>query len=176
MADGDVTLTVSNILLNLVGTYDKEKDLGGNVTGPFDVKVQDSLANGTGDDQSDLLFRDGRSADINGDTEFAAGLDLAGGLTDEYGRTLTFVEVSLIYIKNKAAAGNLIVGGAAANAFSSWMGAAAHTLTIPPGGVEFRHAPKDGSFAVTAGAADLLKIAASAGTISYDIVLMGRSA
>jgi hypothetical protein len=72
----------------------------------------------------------------------------------------------------------VIVGGAAANQFLTWVGAATHTVTVRPGGLFQLIAPDATAYAVTATTADLLRITNSgAGTsVTYDIVLLGASA
>lgn len=153
-------LTISG---KLVGTSDLEKPQSAlSISG-----VGVTLTAGTGNNQFNQLWSDSRSIGTGGES-----LDLSGSLTNALGATVNFTAVKTIYIRNKATSGNLIVGNAASNGFISWVGALAHTITIPPGGVFMLTAPLAG-FGVTGGTADLLKIAASAGTIDYDIVLAG---
>ncbi|MGL5908611.1 MAG: hypothetical protein ACRCZP_01335, partial [Phycicoccus sp.] len=90
------------------------------------------------------------------------------------------VKVKAIVIA--AAAGNtnnVVVGGAATNGFTSWVGAATHTVTVRPGGVlALFTGPADANgYAVVAGTGDLLRVANSgAGTpVSYDLLVIGTS-
>lgn len=145
------------------------------LSNPKDVlskTVQKEFANGTSSGQCDLIFRDQRTL-TTGNSE---DLDLAGGLTDPFGTTLTFVKVKVIIIENLSTTQTLTVGGAAANQFINWVGAANDVINIPPGGFFAISAPAAG-FAVTADTGDLLKILNSAGaSCTYNIVILGTSA
>lgn len=132
------------------------------------------LTEGVGDNQADLLFADERTLAASASED----LDLSGVLTSPLGATIAAVRIKAILIK--AAAGNtndVIVGGAATNAFVGPFGAAANTHAVRPGGVYLAVAPKAG-WPVTAATADLLRIAnGGAGTdVTYDVVLIGASA
>jgi hypothetical protein len=149
----------------------------GIASAPLTKAFSVSLASGTGAGQADRAFTDTRTLSASATED----LDLAGVLTDAFGATLTFAKVKGIYIA--AASGNtnnVIVGNATTNGFISWVGGAAHTLTVRPGGVLalFCGAADTNGYAVTAGTADLLKIANSAGTtsVTYDIAIIGTSA
>lgn len=136
-----------------------------------------SLTNGTAAGQVDRLFADTRTLAASATED----LDLAGVLTDALGTVATFVKVKAIYIKAAAAnTNNVVVGAAAVNAFIGPFGAATHTIALRPGGfVVLACGAADATgYGVTAGTADLLKIANSgAGTgVTYDIVILGTSA
>lgn len=132
------------------------------------------LADGTAANKADLLFTDTRTLALSSNED----LDLAGGLADPFGNTLTFVKVK--YIRIKAAAGNggnIVVKPAASNGFTGPFGAATHTLSIPAGGHVQLAAPVSG-WTVTASTGDLLNIANDDGaaSASYDIEIVGTSA
>jgi len=133
------------------------------------------ISNGTGDNQADLLFVDTRTIAASSNDD----LDLAGGsLSDPLGNALTFATVKAILVK--AAAGNtndVVVGGEDSAAFVGPFGGTDETISIPPGGSCLLTAPVDG-WAVTATAADILRIANSAGGtgVDYDIMIVGTSA
>lgn len=133
------------------------------------------LADGTGANQADLVYSGTRTLSASGSEE----LDLAGGLEDAFGATLTFAKIKGILIK--AASGNtnnVVVGGAASNAFQGPFGATNDTIAVKPGGQFLISAPNAAGWPVTAGTGDLLKIANSSGTtgVTYDIVIIGTSA
>lgn len=133
-----------------------------------------SFSDGTTDGKADRLWSDKRSLAAAA----SESLDLAGGLTDPSGATITFVKVKAIFIRAAATnAADIVVGNAAANAFVGPFGAAAHTLAVKPGGSLVLVAP-NGGWAVTAGTGDLLKILNSAGAAAadYEIVILGTSA
>ncbi len=130
-------------------------------------------ATGTGDSQFDLAWSDQRTL-----AAASEDIDLAGSLTKAIGGTFTAVEIGVIYIRNRAtvAASRLTVGNGTNPAITGLVGAAAHTFRVPAGGIFLWVAPYDGGgLTVTAGSADVLKIDAGAATITYDIVVLGRS-
>jgi hypothetical protein len=138
----------------------------------FAVQELLQFAKGLGAGKADLVFADTRTLAASA-TE---NLDLSGVLTDAFGATLAFVQVVAILVKAHAAnVNNVIVGGAASNAFLL-LADATDKVVIPPGGAFLLMA--DAGFGVTPSTGDLLKVANSAGTtgVTYDIVVIGRSA
>lgn len=134
-----------------------------------------SFSDGSGANQITRIFADTRTLAASANED----LDLAGGLTDAIGQTITLARVRAILIR--AAAGNtnnVIVGGASSNGFITWVGGATHTVTLRPGGVMLLAAPDATAYAVTASTGDLLRIAnSSSGTsVTYDIVILGATA
>lgn len=129
------------------------------------------LASGTGSGSADREFHDSRTL-TTGATE---DLDLAGGLTDPLGNTLTFATIKAIVVL--AASGNttnLTLG----NGTNAWVGpwGATGTEVVKPGGLYVNVAPGTG-WTVTASTADILKVANAAGaSATYRIVLLGTSA
>lgn len=135
------------------------------------------LANGTAAGQVDRIFHDTRTLTASATED----IDLAGVLADALGTTLTFARVKGLIVA--AAAGNtnnVIVGGASATQFVSWVGAATHTVTVRPGAVLALMAGSADAvgYVTAAGSTDLLKIANSGGTtsVTYDLVVIGCSA
>ena len=137
----------------------------------FDLTLSDTLSNGTGNDQVDVVWHDQRTLATTSEN-----LDLAGSLTSAFGSTVTFAKVKGICIKNMSTTTTQIVtvGGAAATQFINWVGDSSDTVKVGPDGILFLWSPMDG-YAVTAGTGDLLKIATSA-NITYDIWIIGTSA
>jgi hypothetical protein len=168
----------TNVLVNVAAkqTPTTPLDLGSSEANIV-KKLAISLLSGVAAGQADLIFSDTRTLAASANED----LDLAGGLTGAFGATLTFVKVKLVLVA--AAVGNtnnVIVGGAPSNAFATWAGAAAHTVTVRPGGaLLLTVGPGDlNAYGVTAGTGDLLRIANSgAGTsVSYDVIVIGTSA
>ncbi|MGL5909492.1 MAG: hypothetical protein ACRCZP_05790, partial [Phycicoccus sp.] len=88
-----------------------------------------SLASGVAAGQADRIFTDTRTLAASANED----IDLAGALLDALGGPAAMVKVKAIVIA--AAAGNtnnVVVGGAATNGFTSWVGAATHTVTVRP--------------------------------------------
>ncbi len=132
------------------------------------------FSNGVGLNQADQIFHDQRTLAASGNEE----LDLAGGLTDAFGNTLTFSAIKGMILK--AAAGNtnnVLLGGAAVNAFVNWVSDATDEIVIKPDGLFVLIDPTAGGYGVTASTADLLRIENSgAGTgVTYDLIIIGIS-
>lgn len=142
---------------------------------PLTFRRSYDLASGTGADQADKIFHDQRTLGASSTED----LDLAGGLTDAFGSTITFVKIRGLFVA--AATGNtnnVQVGGAAANQFINWVADASDKINVRPGGIFALIARDTTGYAVTAGTGDLLRIGNSgAGTsVTYDIVIIGTSA
>jgi hypothetical protein len=133
------------------------------------------LATGTGDWQFDTIFSDERTATAAPDP-----LDLRGTLVSQLtGAALTFVEVGAIGIVNMstAVASVLSVGAGSNPAFAGLFGATGDIVKVGASGLLLWVAPLDGGgLATTAGTADILTIDPGAATITYRIVIVGRSA
>ena len=143
------------------------------VNAAYNEKAELSLTNGTGSGQADLIWSDTRTLAASA-TE---NLDLAGGLTDEFRTALTFVEVVAVYVKAASANTNdVLFGGAASNGFSTPFGDASDVVKIKPGGVLLLTNPV--GYGVTASTGDILKMAnsSSGSSVTYDIIVVGRSA
>lgn len=132
------------------------------------------FTNGQGANQGNQAWVSRQTLDASDSVE----LDLAGGLTDAFGTALTFAEIKLIMVyADDNNTNNVLVGGAAANAFSTMFGDSSDVLSLLPGTL-FSLATKDATgYGVTAATADLLKIANSAGStsVTFEIALLGNS-
>lgn len=164
----------ANIKLSIDAHLDAAIDLGtvaqALLYGPTYV-----FADGTGADQIKQVFADTRTISASSNED----LDLAGGLTNALGQSITFTKIRAIAIKaSPSNTNNVLVGGAASAQFASWVGDATDVVVVRPGGLLVLVAPDATGYAVTATSADLLRIANSAGStsVSYDIVLLGTTA
>ena len=132
-----------------------------------------SLSNGTGAGQGDQLWHGQRTTDQAGEN-----LDLAGGLTNALGQPINLARVKGLLIR--AADGNavnLVVGPAVTNGWAGPFGDASDRIAVQPGGVFLVWATGLTAWPVTAGTGDLLHIAAeSAGSVTYDAIVIGASA
>jgi hypothetical protein len=166
--------TLSSLLTVTVSpTYTNQRN-GFNVGYSPASTLKKQLASGTGSGQADRMFDDIRHLNASASED----LDLAGGLSDGFGETLTFVKIKAIYVE--AAAGNtndVVVGGASANAFVGPFGGATHTLALKPGQAVLLMNTGAG-WTVTPATGDLLKIAnGGAGTgVDYTVIIIGTSA
>ena len=144
----------------------------GSVAQDLKYAASHSFTDGTGANQAQKLFTDQRTLAASANES----LDLSGVLTDVFGATLAFTKIKAILVK--AADGNtndVVLGGAASNAWIGPFGASTHTVAVKPGGTVMFVAPDANGYAVTAGTGDLLKVANSAAgsAVTYDIVLVG---
>ncbi|TQV85194.1 hypothetical protein FKG94_03115 [Exilibacterium tricleocarpae] len=130
------------------------------------------LLEGTGANQANKTYHDQRTLAASANEE----LDLSGALTDAFGSAIAFTKIKSVVMFAAESNGDVIeVGGAAANGFADWVGAAAHVVRLRPGGLFVLSAPDDAAYTVTAGTGDLLRITNTdaAGAASYDIILTG---
>lgn len=147
------------------------------------------FSNGTGSLECNLMFHDRRRITPSSPTDL---LDLAGGLVDVFGNTLTFSVIKALMIWNlgvpnaspatawtKTNGEDLNVGGGA-NSIISWFGGASATgdekILVRSGGFIGLAAPHDG-YGITAATADILRINLEGGgsaDVDYDIVLLGN--
>lgn len=140
-----------------------------------DVTLRRTLAlmPGTGNGQADLAFFDTRTLAASATED----LDLAGGLVDAFGATLTFVEIcALLITAAPTNTNNVVVGAAASNGWSPIFGAATERLILRPGASFLL--THDAGYPVVASTGDLLRVGNSgSGTpVTYTIALIGRSA
>ena len=171
-------MTIDKCSINLNAVIDGE--YGSTSAAPFSSRaiqqVLKSLSStftvGTGANQANKLYSASGTVDTTGIT-----LDLAGGLTDVFGNTITFTSiVAAAFINTETADGSyLLVGGAASNQFYSWFSASNDVERIPSSGFILRTAPLATGFTVTAGTGDSLKMAAASGTVGYEVLILGRS-
>lgn len=126
---------------------------------------------GTGSNQMDLMWQSRRSLTGTNATE---DIDVAGGITDDFGDPLTMVTIKFLYIKaDDDNPGDLVIGNATAPI--STILSATGTLTLKAGASVMLMAPLTG-WAVTATTADDLKILHTTGTGWYNIMIGGTSA
>lgn len=162
---GNVRITVGGTLTNT------DSDLQ-TTTSTLSYSQTHNITNGTGADQANMVWSDTRTLTASA----SESLDLAGGLTDGFGSTITFTKIKGIVINAASAnTNNVLVGGAASNQFINWVSDATDVIVVRPGASFVLMAPDSTGFAVTAGTGDLLKVANSAGTtsVTYDIILIG---
>ncbi|MGC5009747.1 hypothetical protein ACLQ2R_03175 [Streptosporangium sp. DT93] len=144
---------------------------------PLSLRQALVLADGAGAGMADRIFHDRRTIAASG----SDSLDLAGGLSDPLGVSLSFARLKVLLVRAAAANVNqVLVGGAASNAFAAPFGDATDKIKIPPGGTLLLAAGQADAtgYAVTASTADLLLIGngGAGSSVTYDIVLIGASA
>lgn len=105
-------------------------------------------------------------------------LDLAGGLTDAFGNTLTFAKVKGLFVQcPKANVGAVQIGGNATSAFNGPLGGTTPKLATMAGGVTSLVHPGAG-WTVTASTGDILKLtnADANNAATANVVIWGVSA
>ena len=113
---------ISAVLQNLLDGRTPEDKI---VFNPGDV-----FTYGTGAGQAKDVFFDRRTLAASGSED----LDLAGGITNAFGATITFTKIRALAIKAAATnANNVLMGGAASNAWPALFGNANDVLVIRPG-------------------------------------------
>lgn len=132
-----------------------------------------SFADGTGDNQAQVVFSDTRTLAASA-TE---NLDLSGtALQDAFNQNIALTKIKgIIIAADSGNTNDVLVGGAASNALSTFFGDATDLVKVKPGGVFCLLAPKAAGYGVTAATADILKIAnSSSGTgVTYTIIVFG---
>ncbi len=138
----------------------------------FDDNFLTQFITGNGNGQIQAEWDDERTIAASGTDP----LDLAGGLKDIFGNTITFSQVkAIIIIADEGNTNSVLVGGAASNTFP-FLGDVTDVVPVKPGGMFVWTAPNAGA-QVTAGTGDQLKIANSgSGTgVTYKVIIMGTA-
>jgi len=167
---------VTELTTRVVARYTSALDLV-TASAPLDYRARVQLASGTGAGQADLLFSDTRTINASSNDD----LDLAAGLTDAFGASLTFARIKGLIVTAAAAnSNNVLVGGDATNTFLTWVGAEADNVILRPGATLALFAGEADAtgYAVTASTGDLLRISNSGAgsSVTYSIVIVGASA
>lgn len=167
---------VTTLTTQVVADLTTARDLVSAVA-PLSYRHRVSLASGTGAGQADLVFSDTRTVNASSNDD----LDLAGGLTDAHGNSLTFAKVKgLVIVASASNTNNIHVGGDATNTFLTWVVAEPDAVILRPGAslALFAGVADATGYAVTASTGDLLRITNAAGgtSVTYDIVIVGTSA
>ena len=136
-----------------------------------------ALAFGTAADKADDVWHDQRTLAV-GATE---DLDVSGDMENAFGDLFTPLRIKAIFIKTSVGStANLLMGGAAANQFSTMFGDATDVLVVRgAGGGIMLMAPDATGYVVTPATGDILKMTHDGSTtddLVYDIILIGASA
>lgn len=173
---GAVTLTVDGTL----NVNARAQGTGSGLSSNFPVdsvlaNILIALTNGTAINQADLYYAPATQSISNGAN---LDIDLSGSVVNGLGQTVTMARVKMILIRNNTlTAGFKAVIGNGSNPFINWVGAAAHTLNVGPGGIFFLYAPDVTGYPVAGGTGDILRINNSnASAISVDVLIIGASA
>lgn len=155
--------------LNIKGTFTKALDLS-TPSEILSLDKSDTLTDGTGANQIGSQWSNTILLDTN--NAFDESLDLAGGLTDAFGDTITFTTIKVFFIHNKAATSgfDLTISGTFVD--NNMLGGGASTIILGPDGWCLLTSPVDG-YTVTAGTGDILTLDSVDSDVSLDIFLAG---
>lgn len=145
------------------------------ISAPHGLNYGVTWSSGTVANTADVVWSSTRTLNASATED----LDLAGSLTGTLGGTVTFARVKAIMVTaHPANTNNVVIGAASATQFVGPFGAATHTISVQPGGEFSVAAPGATAWPVTAGTADLLKVANSAAgsAVTYTIIIIGASA
>lgn len=166
-----ITVNSASIAITVNASISSDPDIG-NASHSIAYPKTTSYTDGSGANQINAIWQDTR----NISAASVDDIDLAGGLTDAFGNTLTLTTVKGIMIFAYATNGdNIKVGGDATAAFINWVDDATDEIIIAPGGVLCVVNPSAAGYAVTAATGDILQItnADGADAVDYDIILFG---
>jgi hypothetical protein len=161
-----------SIDVNITAKVTGAADLGNPVAPVRVAKHIDIVAGTAATNQDDVLFADTRTLAAS-TTE---NLDLAGVLAGLLGGTITAAEITAIYVEaDPGNTNDVLVGGAASNAFNGPLSGTTPKLQVGPGDCALVTNKK--GWTVTAGTGDILLVGNSgAGTsVTYTIVVIGRT-
>lgn len=166
-----------NLAARVSPVFTSAGNFGGSVQAAIEAAL--TLTDGVGADQADRIYIAERPVLTAANDD----LDLAGVLIDPFGAVLTFAKIKTLMIINAPKVGaanttNLTIGGGT-NPVTGLLGGTTPTLgPMKPGEVLLRHSSAlAGLCSVTAGTADILRIANSAGaSATYQILIIGTSA
>jgi len=155
------------VSVQLQALYDSAIDLG-IPTAFLNVVKNLPFTNGAGVDQANKVWWDTRTIAA------AETLDFAGGVTDAFGVVLTFAGIKAFWLEAAAAnTTNVIIGATVATQHLLGFGAATNQWSVPPGQIFLATNLSAAGWAVAAGSTDLLRIAPSSGTVTYNVAVLG---
>lgn len=172
------TSLTADVIASISATLTKTSDLSLAVDTLGDgARAGQAFANGTGQDQADIVWADQRTVTAGADDD----IDVAGVLTDVFGATITAARIRAIFIKTaNGATANLEIGAAAANPIATLFGATNDKLVVRlGGGFLLLCAPDATGYAIVAGSADTLRVSHDGTTsddVTYNIVILAASA
>ena len=167
----------TTLTAKLTGTQSGPNDFGGTFSPTIEKIIK--LTDGTTANKSDMLFTDVRTVSSSSNDD----IDLAGVLTDAFGTAFNAAELVAVIIINGPVTGAAnttdLTIGVGSNPFLGFLGGTTPTIgPLKPGAV-FMLAAGDvaGIGTVSAGSADILRIANSGGASAiYQIGIAARSA
>lgn len=160
-----------SLKVTAIGTLLRDIDLGSTQYN-LSYSKSYSITNGTSSNQCNNVWTDTRTIAASGTDD----IDLAGGIANAFGTTLTFTAIKGIVIEaDSANTNNVLVGGDAA-ALAGWTSNVNDVVVVRPGGIFVLYDPGAAGYTVTGTTADVLQIAnSSSGTsVTYNIIILGE--
>lgn len=170
----------TKVVMKLISVATTDLDM--DVTPSTDVAFSyiDSLADGTAANQADIVWFDAATqvADATDD------IDLAGGVTDVFGSTITMARAKCLFFKNTSTTASVLEVGPHADA-AGWQagltssgGATGNEArSVSPGAAFMIWAPGATAWAIGGGATDVLEVFESSSLASaYEIAVVGATA
>lgn len=138
----------------------------GAISDSLDFNQLLSFATGTGAGGAQVQYRDSRT--MSGSSE---NLDLAGGVVNAKGKTVTLTKVKgLLFHADPANAGNVTVKFNPTNGLTTPCNG---EVVLPPGAVFLLASPDANGWAVTAGTGDIIQVQGATGRI-YEVFVFGE--
>lgn len=167
------TLAINAITTMIKAVFTNVLDVD-SATVQLNESWSDSLANGTGASQADIIWWDTRTVGAGANDD----LDLNGTLIDAFGNTVDLLHVKGIFISSTAtvAADTLSLGAEGVAEWVSWVGGAGDKLVVGAGGVFLLTSPITG-YVMVGAASDTLRIHNDSGAnaVTYTIIVWGTS-
>ncbi len=136
------------------------------------------FGNGTGANQASQQWHSlARSIALSSSETLVLTVAGGGSLVNAFGVSLTFTAIKVMLIHAYPTNTNdVIVGAAASNPWTTWLGGTTPSVTVKPGGTLLVVAPVATGYVVTASTTDQLKVtnSSSGSAVVYDIFLLGN--
>lgn len=167
-----MTTLAATIAIVVAGKYSNTLDIG-SVDYPLNFAPNVNFTDGAGAGQASKVWSDTRTLAASATED----LDLNGtALVDAFGNALALTKGKVLIVT--ADVGNVndvVVGGAASNAWATMFGSATDKVKVRPGGFLVLADPSAGGYTVTPTTGDLLRIGnGGAGTpVTYTIEIFG---
>jgi hypothetical protein len=185
-------ITSLAVTMKIVAALTEAADMSGSPSASPLLSLAKTLEDGAGAGKAQLVWFDDRLLAGAADDD----LDLAGGLTSIFGKTLTFTKVKVIALLNMsdvvsttpahdpATSAGIQLGGGdggdGTNAFDTWITAngadGSEAVLIPVGGGMILFNRTSDGYAVTGGAGDILRVLNLHGAdeARYQIMIVGE--
>lgn len=164
------TLTSMNLTLSIGWLFENVLDVN-NAKQTLTQVLDDSFADGNAVDLAQIAWADERTVTASG----TDSIDIAGGITDAFGNTLTFTKLKLLALWNKSTTvGDILTIGGNANSVP-FCSAANDKIIVGPNGIALLWNPSAAAYAVTGATGDIIDVIETGGanSVTYRIFLVG---